>query len=431
MNISELHAKAARLERELQETRDILAQATHDPGAVTAELARTRAYAFDAATLSLEDVVASCADSLDRYGFCVVDHVIPVDQVDAIREEAVAAHPLIERNIQGIKDLFAQEGANAEELLNGQAAAENVELRPVRRAGHPPKPPNDVIWMPQYARHLATPVITAVARHVLDDHLRIAQLHTRFIKTDKEYYKGRADTVMTERGRDRREWHTDWPHDLSAYGKDDPDLNVGCIRQPFPDLTMCLVMIWYLTDVDESSGGTWIVPGSHKDKRNPRGPADDITVAAPIPGDMQVTAPAGSVYIQDSRCWHASARHNPSGRERVAVVNRWCPWWLSVDDFAPGEKYNVNTVCRPLAHEEYLALPPDLRPLMRHLCPDEHDTLQQPVLDRAEAAHLRTRTGFQQEKDNPDCLAKANAHIRVPLRPQPHERIAGAPGGEF
>ena len=306
MNISELHAKAASQERELQTTRDLLAQASHDPDAATADLARTRAYAFDPALMPVDEAITGCADSLDRYGFCVVDNVIPADEVDAVREEVAAARPMITRNIEGIKELFDQ-GVSAEELLGGRAAANNVELRAVRRAGYPPKPPNDIVWMPQYAQHLAHPVITAVARRVLDDHLRIAQLHPRIIETDtpdgtpggfgRVKHRGRADT---------REWHTDWPHDLSAYGRDDPKQNVGCIRQPFPDVAMCLVMIWYLTDVDEDSGGTWVVPGSHKDKRNPRGPADGMTVTAPIPGDIQITAPAGSVYIQDSRSWHAS-----------------------------------------------------------------------------------------------------------------------------
>ena len=96
--------------------------------------------------------------------------MIPPDEVDAIREEAETAHATIERNRQGIKRLFEQEGANAEELLNGKAAANDVELRRVRRVGHPPKSPNDIIWMPKYAQHLANPVVTAVARHMLDDH---------------------------------------------------------------------------------------------------------------------------------------------------------------------------------------------------------------------------------------------------------------------
>ena len=414
IRISDLHAKIDHLERELRQTRKLLARETHDSAAVSAELGRTRAYAFAAG--GGEESVAGAAESLARYGFCVIDNVIPTGEVDAIRDEIVAAQEQIADNIAAIRALKERGDLDPPQAL-AAAAAHGVELRPVRRAGHPPKPPNDIVWMSQYAQHLAHPTVTAVARRVLDDHLRIAQLHPRNIATDQDgvpsgfgapQYRGRADT---------REWHTDWPHDLSAYGRDDPNENVGCIRQPFPNVAMCLVMIWYLTDVDENSGGTWIVPGSHRDPRNPRGPHDNISVTAPIPGDMQVSAPKGSVYIQDSRCWHASAMHNPSGRARVAVVNRWCPWWLSVDDYAPGDRYSVNTICRPLSHPEFKALPADLQPLMRHLCPDERDTLQPQVLARAGAAGKRNREGFRQLEQDPDSLAQANAHIRVPVRP--------------
>ena len=415
MNISQLQDKVVRQEQELEKTRQQLAQASHDPATFTTELAQSRAYAFDPTTRPVEEVVEGCTNSLSRYGFCVIENVIPTYEVPAICQEILEAQAKVGRNIRAIRELVDSEGLNDQELL----ASDKVSLRPVRRVGRPPKPPNDIVWMPKYARHLANPVVTAVARQVLDDHLRIAQLHPRIIAASSPdgtpggfgsvHHRGRADT---------REWHTDWPHDLSAYGSDNPNENVGCIRQPFPDITMCLVMIWYLTDVDENSGGTWVVPGSHKDKRNPRGPSDEITVSAPIPGDMQVTAKAGSVYIQDSRSWHASAMHNPSGQERVAVVNRWCPWWLSVDDYAPGSRYNM--VCRPISHTEYLALPTELQPLVRHLCPDEPDAIQQPVLDRAKAASLRTRWGFRQLEENSDSLTQANAHIRVPVLPSEH-----------
>jgi len=415
VNISQLQDKVVRQEQELEKTRQQLAQASHDPATFTTELAQSRAYAFDPTTRPVEEVVEGCTNSLSRYGFCVIENVIPTYEVPAICQEILEAQAKVGRNIRAIRELVDSEGLNDQELL----ASDKVSLRPVRRVGRPPKPPNDIVWMPKYARHLANPVVTAVARQVLDDHLRIAQLHPRIIAASSPdgtpggfgsvHHRGRADT---------REWHTDWPHDLSAYGSDNPNENVGCIRQPFPDITMCLVMIWYLTDVDENSGGTWVVPGSHKDKRNPRGPSDEITVSAPIPGDMQVTATAGSVYIQDSRSWHASAMHNPSGQERVAVVNRWCPWWLSVDDYAPGSRYNM--VCRPISHTEYLALPTELQPLMRHLCPDEPDAIQQPVLDRAKAASLRTRWGFRQLEENSDNLTQANAHIRVPVLPSEH-----------
>jgi hypothetical protein len=177
---------------------------------------------------------------------------------------------------------------------------------------------------------------------------------------------------------------------------------------------MGLTMIWYLTDVDKDSGATFVVPGSHRDTRNPRGPEDGISVTSPIPGDMQITAKAGSVFIQDSRCWHCSPMHNTSAHKRVAIVNRWSPWWISVDDYGPGGSFN--TACRPLSQKEFDALPTGLQPLMRHLCPTEKDTLQQAVLDRAQAAHKQNLWGYQQLEEHPDTVAKLNSHIRVDIK---------------
>ena len=406
-NIAELRVRKARLERELRETRRRIGQATADVEEVSAELARTRGYAFDAASLPQEHVVSGCIESIRRYGFTVIDHVIPSAQVAAVRDEVVAAQPIIEANVAAVRELKSG---------NIDAGTPPVELRPVRRAGHPPKPPNDLVRMPLYAQHLAAAVVTALARRVLDDHLRIAQLHLRIIDSDRTDGTLGGFGPVQSRGREFRGWHTDWPHDLSAYGAGDPLHNVGCVRQPFPDVTMCLVMIWYLTDVDAESGGTWVVPGSHRDPRNPRGPGDGISVVAPIPGELQVSAPAGSVYIQDSRSWHASPMHNTK-HTRVAVVNRWAPWWLSVDDFAPGDTYNVNQVCQPLSLAEYRALPAALQPLMRHVCPDEHDTLQQPVLDRAAAAARCAQEARRSAREDPSSVARANAHIRVWIDP--------------
>ena len=41
---------------------------------------------------------------------------------------------------------------------------------------------------------------------------------------------------------------------------------------------MCLVMVWYFNDVNDQTGGTWVVPKSHKDHRTPRGPLDKIVL---------------------------------------------------------------------------------------------------------------------------------------------------------
>ena len=192
MNISALHAEVARLERELREIRDRIAQAEHDPEDVSRELARDRNYAVNAGTLSVDEVVEGCADSLDHYGFCVIDNLIPSGEVDTIREEVKAARLKIEQNQRALRELLGEEwsnslkiGAKEETLLRDAAAANRVELRPVRRAGHPPKVPNDIVWLPRYAQQLANPFVVGVARRVLDDHLRIAELHLRIIEGEK------------------------------------------------------------------------------------------------------------------------------------------------------------------------------------------------------------------------------------------------------
>ena len=117
-----------------------------------------------------------------------------------------------------------------------------------------------------------------------------------------------------------RAWHSDWPHDLTA------GAHSGVIAQPFPDGTMALSTVWYLNDASPQSGGTWVVPYSHRDLRNPRGVLDPIDENAPIPGEVQITAPAGSVYVQDTRCWHSIAasqlKQRPPDNSHVRVGPR-------------------------------------------------------------------------------------------------------------
>ena len=406
-SIEELETEKSRLAEEMRQLDYELDLRRGIP--TTAEaLKESRAYAIDAA-LPVEEVVQGCSDAIDRYGFCVVDNVIPVDCIGEIKREAEKAEERVEGNARAVREGLKQ-GKSLEEL----AKLDGIELRPVCRRGYPPKIVNDIVWLPKYAVFLANARITAIAKAVLDDHLRIGQLHLRHISGTSE--DGSPGGWFGTGRPDLRAWHTDWPHDLSAYGGGDPDTNVGCIRQPFPDVTLGLTMIWYLTDVDEDSGGTFVVPGSHRDPRNPRGPNDGISVGSPISGDMQIRAKAGSVFIQDSRCWHASPTHN-NGEKRIAIVNRWSPWWIAVDGYASGPASSVNQVCRPLSQKEFEALPLDLQPLMRHLCPSQKDVLQQPVLVRAKAADERTKWGFRLTKEHPEKVASANDHIKVRIKP--------------
>ena len=83
----------------------------------------------------------------------------------------------------------------------------------------------------------------------------------------------------------------------------------------------------------------------------------------------------------------------PDG-ERMAMVNRWAPWWLSVQDIGGGHIGYMDT-------EEFEALPADLQPLVRHLCPEVEDTAQDPMVERAKAAGDRAGWGFAQQEEDP------------------------------
>ena len=172
-------------------------------------------------------------------------------------------------------------------------------------AGPPPLPTHEIAYFPEFSKHIADPLLTTVIRNVLDPHVRVYQVE--FGKT----IAGGNENINS------RGWHTDPPHDLS-YAP-------GAIAQPFPDVCMSLVTVWYLSDVDGSNGGTWVLPGSHMDPRNPRGPTDGIDPGKPIPGEFQISAPAGSVLVQDTRMWHSMAA-NPSANDRVGCVVRYAPW---------------------------------------------------------------------------------------------------------
>ena len=256
-----------------------------------AELARTRDYARSCQHNSVAEVVVGCARSLRLYGFCVLDHVIPAADVPRVRDEVVHATTAIPQNEK----------------------ARSLQRQPRFPLRHH-SACNAVLFLPQLAEFLAHEAVIGVAREALDEHVRIAQFNTRSIAADRpgegEGYKSGL------RGPGWREWHTDWPHMIhgGSNGEAAAEKHMGSIRkregQAFPDICCCLSSVWYLTAVDSSSGGTYIVPGSHRDTRNPFGPHDGITRSAPIPGELQISAPAGSLFMQDTRCWHSSPMYH-------------------------------------------------------------------------------------------------------------------------
>ena len=173
---------------------------------------------------------------------------------------------------------------------------------------------------------------------------------------------------------------------------------------------MALSTVWYLgpEDVTPYNGGTWVVPGSHKDPRNPRGPDDGIDERAPIPGEFQISAPAGSVFMQDTRLWHSGAA-NQSEHERTAVVCRYAPWGLSGNEF--GNLHSGGHTLRTyVPREVYSRFSPELKLLYRHLAEGEEDVLQPENQHKASRARFVDRPALREPGrfgDNSHVVAEA------------------------
>ena len=252
---------------------------------------------------------------LQEVGWCVVEGVIPENEVDTIRQHVDAAH--LE--------------ATAEYEASGGSLGRQTD-----KDGGPGK--NVIAFIQPLASYLAEEHVLGVIGTMLDPHVRIAQTE----------FKTRPPN---DHNKMYRSYHSDWPHDLLDRDR------AGAVRQPFPDVTMGLTTIWLLSPFGPESGGTWVVPGSHRDPRNPRGPDDGIDEFKPIPGEMQVSGPAGSVLIIDSRIWHSNAA-NPSDEPRVAIVVRYVPWWVSVEF---GGRNNAI-----VPRQVYEAFLEEVKPLYRH-----------------------------------------------------------------
>jgi ectoine hydroxylase-related dioxygenase (phytanoyl-CoA dioxygenase family) len=74
--------------------------------------------------------------------------------------------------------------------------------------------------------------------------------------------------------------------------------------------------IWLLDDFTADNGATRVVPGSHRFGASPRQALPDP--AAAHPGEVRLTAEAGTVVIFNSHLWHGGTR-NRSGRPRRAL----------------------------------------------------------------------------------------------------------------
>lgn len=173
-----------------------------------------------------------------------------------------------------------------------------------------------------------------------------------------------ASAIINAPRNPRGGWHADWPFNQT---------NAGHVPTPYPDAVMHLTTLWMLSPFSVETGGTLVVPGSHRSPSNPTGD-NGFDPMAPVPGESNAHGQAGDVLLFDSRLWHATA-HNSTDQPRVALAIRYAPWWLNVDVLRPGTEKRAQMVEEPgakenqvpaLSRDVYETLPTDVRQLVRH-----------------------------------------------------------------
>ena len=160
-----------------------------------------------------------------------------------------------------------------------------------------------------FAPYLADPRILGLAEAFFGPFVRISE----------------TAAVVNHPRNPRGYWHADWPFNQGFAVR---------IQAPYPDTLLHLGTLWSLTPFSPSTGGTWILPGSHRQPDNPTGKLA-LAPKRPCPGEVQVSAAAGSVIAYDSRLWHATAT-NRSQQARVALAIRYAPWWLNLQGLMRG-----------------------------------------------------------------------------------------------
>ncbi len=352
-------------------------------------------YKLDISKLTNKQLKIKAKYLIDKIGFCVIENVIKNNIKDLILE-IENAQKKIKNNTELFRKLL-KKNTNEKFILNHP----HLEVRMTKYRNRKSKLVNDIFWMPKFSKYLGKKTVTDVIKFILDDHIRIGQLHPKSSiskSSDGKKIVIKNDLFGLPRVRqgnlDVREWHTDWPHDPWGYGGKNKNENIGCLKDPFPDITLGIVVMHYLTDASKS-GGTLVVPGSHKFGNSPR--HGHISTILPIKGEHQIKAKAGSIFIQDTRLWHSSpVSEQTKKKKRVVVLSRWYPWWLQIDDYAT--KSRLNGVARPLSIKDLKKLPKDLRPYMDYLCNNFEAELQSSIINRTKINIKRSLKFFKQIK---------------------------------
>ncbi len=253
-------------------------------------------------------------------GWCVIDDVIPAEEVVRVRE-----------------NLEATASARPEDLENGRHAVRGL-----------------IAYDQAIAPYLSDERVMGVTEAFFGDFVRISMttgviLHPGYPRANK-----RGGGL-----------HSDYPF---GQGYD------WRIPAPYPDAPLLLTSIWMLTPFNKKNGATVVVPGSHKAGNNPTGDKS-LVPESTHPSEIQAEGMPGSVLLFDSRIWHINGENN-SDENRIAIIARYAAWWFNLNPLIPGlSDFETDAANRgfrpddvvPLTPEKFEALPERTKPLFKHI----------------------------------------------------------------
>jgi Phytanoyl-CoA dioxygenase (PhyH) len=202
-------------------------------------------------------------------GFLTIEGALSEQELTTVREAAARAEALWR--------------SDPTKLGNRSAALDQVqapiEYDPALR---------DLLWHPS--------VFPIVRELVGDDVMMI----------DNDYFITPPNTSKT---------HADWHHD------------VGLPGVYHPKSTMMVKVFFLLSDVDEASGGTAMIPGSHKFDMDWKFP--QVEDPKLMPGAVQMTGKAGTAYLFNGRVFHCAVK-NESDRPRRVLIYNYGHFWMKM-----------------------------------------------------------------------------------------------------
>jgi ectoine hydroxylase-related dioxygenase (phytanoyl-CoA dioxygenase family) len=118
--------------------------------------------------------------------------------------------------------------------------------------------------------------------------------------------------------------HAGWHHDVGLRGVHHP-------------LSVLMVKVFYLlTDVNADSGGTAMIPGSHRLPMDFTYP--EVADPKDMPGAVQMTGRAGTAYLFNGRVYHCAVNNESDLPRRVLIYNYGHLWMKVWPGYEPSQR---------------------------------------------------------------------------------------------